>query len=41
MRRLDSAIDQVGIAFRFTNKPRAADIFTPEFLPPREERLVK
>jgi NitT/TauT family transport system substrate-binding protein len=41
MRRLDSAIDQVGIAFKFTNKPRAADIFTPEFLPPREERLVK
>lgn len=41
MRRLESAIDQVGIAFKFTNKPKAADIFTAEFLPPRSERLVK
>lgn len=41
MRRLESAIDQVAIAFKFTNKPRAADIFTDEFLPPRGERLVK
>jgi hypothetical protein len=31
----------VGIAFKFTHKPKAADIFTPEFLPPRAERLVK
>lgn len=41
MKRLDSAIDQVSIAFKFTNKPKAADIFTSEFLPPREQRLVK
>ena len=41
MKRLDSAIDQVSIAFKFTHKPKAADIFTPEFLPPRNERLVK
>jgi NitT/TauT family transport system substrate-binding protein len=41
MRRLESAIDQVGIAFKFTHKPKAADIFTAEFLPPRSERLVK
>ena len=41
MKRLESAIDQVGIAFKYTNKPKAADIFTPEFLPPREQRLVK
>lgn len=41
MQRLESAIDQVGIAFKFTNKPKAADIFTAEFLPPRSERLVK
>ena len=41
MRRLDNAIDQVSIAFKFTHKPKAADIFTSEFLPPREERLVK
>ena len=41
MKRLERAIDQVSIAFKFTNKPKAADIFTSEFLPPREERLVK
>ena len=41
MRRRESAIDQVGIAFKFTHKPKAADIFTAEFLPPRGERLVK
>jgi NitT/TauT family transport system substrate-binding protein len=41
MRRLESAIDQVAIAFKLTNKPRAADIFTADFLPPRSERLVK
>jgi NitT/TauT family transport system substrate-binding protein len=41
MKRLDSAIDQVGIAFKFTHKPKAADIFTAEFLPPKEQRLVK
>jgi NitT/TauT family transport system substrate-binding protein len=41
MNRLERAIDQVAIAFKFTNKPRAADIFTAEFLPPRSERLVK
>lgn len=41
MKRLERAIDQVAIAYKFTNKPRAADIFTAEFLPPRAERLVK
>jgi len=41
MRRLESAIDQVGIAYKFSHKPSAADIFTAEFLPPRSERLVK
>ncbi len=41
MKRLERAIDQVAIAFKFTHKPEAADIFTAEFLPPRGERLVK
>lgn len=41
MKRLESAIEQVGIAFKYTNKPKAADIFTAEFLPSREERMVK
>jgi NitT/TauT family transport system substrate-binding protein len=41
MKRMESAIDQVSIAFKFTNKPKAADIFTSEFLPPREDRLIR
>lgn len=41
MSRLERAIDQLAIAFKYTNKPRAADIFTAEFLPPREQRFVK
>jgi NitT/TauT family transport system substrate-binding protein len=41
MRRLERGIDQLGIAFQYTNKPKAADVFTAEFLPPREERLPK
>jgi NitT/TauT family transport system substrate-binding protein len=41
MKRLENSIDQLGHAFKFTNKPKAADIFTAEFLPPRGERLIK
>jgi len=41
MQRLERAIDQLGIAFKYTNKPKAGDVFTAEFLPPREERLPK
>jgi len=41
MKRLDRAIDQVAIAHKFTNKPKATDIFTPQYLPPREQRLIK
>jgi NitT/TauT family transport system substrate-binding protein len=41
MKRLDSGIDQLSAAFKYTHKPKAADIFTAEFLPPREQRLVK
>jgi len=40
MQRLDKAIDQIGLTFDYTNKPKAQDIFTSEFLPPREQRLV-
>ena len=39
--RLSRSIDQIGIAFQYTNKPAAGDIFTAEFLPPKEQRLVK
>ena len=41
MKRLENSIDQLGHAFTFTNKPKAAEIFTAEFLPPRSERLIK
>ena len=41
MKRLESSIDQLGHAFKFTHKPKAADIFTAEFLPPKEQLLVK
>lgn len=40
MQRLEKSIDQIGLTFKYTNKPKAADIFTSEFLPPREQRLV-
>lgn len=40
MARLTKSIDQIGLTFKYTNKPKASDIFTSEFLPPREQRLV-
>jgi NitT/TauT family transport system substrate-binding protein len=41
MKRLERSIEQIGLTFNYTNKPKAADIFTAQFLPPREQRLVK
>ena len=41
MKRLERSIEQIGLTFTYTNKPRPADIFTAQFLPPREQRLVK
>jgi NitT/TauT family transport system substrate-binding protein len=41
MKRLEHSIDQIGLTFNYTNKPRAADIFTAQYLPPKEQRLVK
>lgn len=40
MQRLEKSIDQIGLTFKYTNKPKASDIFTAEFLPAREQRLV-
>lgn len=40
MARLSKSIDQIGLTFEYTNKPDAADIFTSEFLPPRDQRTV-
>jgi len=41
MARLERSIDQIGLTFRYTNKPKAADIFTAQYLPAKEQRLVK
>jgi NitT/TauT family transport system substrate-binding protein len=41
MKRLERSIDQIGLTFKYSNKPKAGDIFTTQFLPPREQRLVK
>jgi NitT/TauT family transport system substrate-binding protein len=39
--RLDKSIDEVGVDFKFRQKPAAADIFDPAFLPPADERKLK
>lgn len=39
--RLARSIDQIGISFKFTNRPRPPDVFTEEYLPARAERLIK
>lgn len=41
MKRLERSIEQIGLTFKYSNKPKAADIFTAQFLPPKEQRLVK
>ena len=40
MRRLARSIDQIGLAFAFTNKPKPEDVFDSQFLPPKTERMV-
>lgn len=39
-KRLDRSIEQIGMTFKYTNKPKSADIFTAQFLPPRAERGI-
>jgi len=41
MKRLERSIEQIGLTFQYTNKPKPADIFTAQYLPPKEQRLVK
>jgi NitT/TauT family transport system substrate-binding protein len=41
VKRLERSIDQIGIAFQYTQKPKAADVFTAQFLPAKEQRLPK
>jgi NitT/TauT family transport system substrate-binding protein len=38
--RFDQAIEQIGLTFKFRNKPGASDIFDDSFLPPESERRV-
>jgi len=40
-KRLERSIEQIGLTFQYTNKPKPADIFTTQYLPPKEQRLVK
>jgi NitT/TauT family transport system substrate-binding protein len=41
MKRLERSIEQIGLTFQYSNKPKAADVFTAQYLPPRDQRLVK
>ena len=41
MKRLERSIDQIGLTFQYTAKPKAADIFTAQYLPAKEQRLAK
>ncbi len=41
MARLGKSIDQLGEAFQYKNKPKAEDIFDPQFLPPADQRKAK
>jgi len=41
MKRLERSIEQIGLTFQYSNKPKAADVFTAQYLPPKEQRLVK
>jgi NitT/TauT family transport system substrate-binding protein len=40
-KRLERSIDQIGLTFKYTNKPKGSDIFTSQFLPPRDQRMIK
>jgi len=40
-KRLERSIDQIGLTFNYTNKPKATDVFTARYLPAKEQRLVK
>lgn len=39
--RLSKSIDDIGLDYKFRQKPTAADIFDPAFLPPAEERQLR
>ena len=39
--RLERSIDQIGLTYNFRVKPKAADIFDPQFLPPVADRAAQ
>ena len=41
VKRLERSIEQIGLTFQYTNKPKPADVFTAQYLPAREQRLLK
>ncbi len=41
MKRLARSIDQIGEGFKFSNKPKAEDIFDPGYLPAKAERMIR
>ena len=41
MKRLQRSIDQIGVTFKYTNKPTPTEIFNASFLPPAQQRMVK
>ncbi len=40
MARLEKSIEQIAVTYDFKNKPKAADIFTSEYLPPAADRKI-
>jgi NitT/TauT family transport system substrate-binding protein len=40
-KRLTRSIDQIGEGFKYTNKPKADDIFDGAYLAPKAERMIK
>ena len=40
-KRLERSMDQIGLTFQYTNRPKAAEVFTMQYLPPREQRMLK
>lgn len=41
MKRLERSIDQIGVTFKYTDKPKASEIFNASYLPPPAQRMVK
>ena len=40
MARLLRSMDQIALTYEFSNRPQPADIFDPQYLPPKAARMV-